>query len=131
MEMINFYSISQAKPLLQKGGEAVQDLLDPRLKFHLRNACQIIHMIQAAEACVNSEEFQRPAIDKIVSILRGIDDEEEENSFFSRKSSSFSVNGCVLDCYSQSQRRSEFNSHLALAMLGVSELEEYEHFFCR
>ncbi|PKI68405.1 hypothetical protein CRG98_011202 [Punica granatum] len=123
--------VQWAKPLLQKGAEAVQDLLDPRLKCHLRNARQILRMIQAAEACVNSEEFRRPAIDKIVAILRGIDDEEEGSGFFSRKSSSFSVNGCVLDCYSQSQRKSEFNSHLALAMLGVSEFEDYEHLFCR
>lgn len=67
-------------------------------------------------------------MDKIIAILRGIDD-KEENSFFSRKSSTFFANGHVLDCYSQSQRKSEFNNHLALAMLGVSEFEESEHFF--
>lgn len=90
-------------------------------------------MIQAAEACVNSEEFRRPGIDKIVAILRGIDDDDEEeaNDFISRKSSSFSVNGCALDCYTRSQRKSNFNSHLALAMLGVPEFEDYEHLFCR
>ncbi|KAK4747626.1 hypothetical protein SAY87_014212 [Trapa incisa] len=126
--------VKWAKPLLQKGAVAVPDLLDPNLECHMGNAQQILRMIQAAEACVNSEEFRRPGIDKVVAILRGIEEEEEGNGFISRKSSSFSVNGCVLDCYtqSQSQRKSELNSHLALAMLGVPEFEDYyDRLFCR
>lgn len=94
---------------------------------------KILCMIQAAEACVSSEEFWRPGIDKIIAILRGIDDdeeEEEENDLLSRKSSSFSANGHVLDFYTRSQGKSEFNSHLALAMLGVPEFEDYEYLVC-
>lgn len=85
-------------------------------------------MIEAAAACVTSEESRRPAIADIIAILKG----EEQPVFSKRKKSGFLGNGCVIDCYSQSQQTtSEMKSHLALAMLGVSELEDDDHLYCR
>lgn len=121
----------QAKPLLQMGTGMVQELLDPRQKCKtLLCSEQVLRMIQAADACINSEELSRPTIDKIVAILRG----EEQTCLFRPRSCTFSGNGCVVDCCNtQSQEtKSEIKSHLALAMLGVAEeSEDYEHFSCR
>ncbi|PON81398.1 Serine/threonine protein kinase [Trema orientale] len=117
-----------AKPLLHKGKGAIEELLDPRLKCTLRNSNQVARMIEAAAACVTSEESRRPAIGEIIAILKG----EEQPVFSRRKKSGFLGNGCVIDCYSQSQQaNSEMKSHLALAMLGVSELEDDDHLYCR
>lgn len=114
-----------AKPLLQQG--AVEKLLDPRLKFTQKNLKQIARMIQAADACVNNEESQRPNIDEIITMLRGV-----EPNYLIRKKSTSSGNNCVIDCYPQLQQtKSEMKSHLALAMLGVSEFEEDNHLYCR
>lgn len=85
-------------------------------------------MIEAAAACVTSEEARRPAIDNIIAILKG----EEQPVFSMRKKSGFLGNGCVIDCYTQSpQSNNEMKSHLALAMLGVSEFEDDDHLYCR
>lgn len=86
-------------------------------------------MIEAAAACVTGEEARRPAIGEIIATLKG----EERPVFSSRKKkSSFLGNGCVIDCYSQSpQTNNEMKSHLALAMLGVSEFEDDDHLCCR
>ncbi|KAJ6735118.1 hypothetical protein OIU79_002235 [Salix purpurea] len=114
-----------AKPLLQKGKGAIEELLDPQLQCTLRNTTQIIQMIQAATACVSNEESRRPGIDEIIGILRG----EEQPIYSNRKKSNFSG---IIDCYPQLQRtKSEMNSHLALAMLGVSEFEDDDHLYCR
>uniref|UniRef100_A0A5B6Z9F9 Putative serine/threonine-protein kinase CDL1 n=1 Tax=Davidia involucrata TaxID=16924 RepID=A0A5B6Z9F9_DAVIN len=114
-----------AKPLLQQG--AIEGLLDPRLKFTPKNSNQVARMVQAAAACINSEESRRPGIDEITGILRG----EEPNGSNSKKSS-FPGNGCVIDYYPQLQQTgSEMRSHLALAMLGVSEFEDDDHLYCR
>ncbi|XP_011002778.1 PREDICTED: serine/threonine-protein kinase CDL1-like [Populus euphratica] len=114
-----------AKPLLQKGKEAIEELLDPRLKCTLRNTTQITQMIQAAAACISNEESRRPGIDEIIGILRG----EEQPIYSNRKKSNFSG---IIDCYHQLQQtKSEMNSHLALAMLGVSEFEDDDHLYCR
>ena len=84
-------------------------------------------MVQAANACVNSEESRRPSIDEIVAILRGA----KSNSLHRKKATS-AANNFVGDCYSQLQQtKSEMKSHLALAMLGVSEFEEDDHLYCR
>ena len=104
---------------------AVEELLDPRLKCTLKNSTQIARMIQAAAACISNEESRRPAIDEIIAILRG----EEEPFYSIRKKSNFSG---IIDCYPQSQHsKSEIKSHLALAMLGVSEFEDDDHLYCR
>ncbi|KAG6743218.1 hypothetical protein NC652_038570 [Populus alba x Populus x berolinensis] len=114
-----------AKPLLQKGKGAIEELVDPRLECTLRNTTQIIQMIQAATACVSNEESRRPGIDEIIGILRG----EEQPIYSNRKKSNFSG---LIDCYPQLQQtKSEMNSHLALAMLGVSEFEDDDHLYCR
>ncbi|KAJ6936090.1 hypothetical protein NC652_010972 [Populus alba x Populus x berolinensis] len=114
-----------AKPLLQKGKVAIEELLDPRLKCTLRNTTKITQMIQAATACISNEESRRPGIDEIIGILRG----EEQPFYSNRKKSNFSG---IIDCYPQLQQtKSEMNSHLALAMLGVSEFEDDDHLYCR
>ncbi|CAK9178862.1 unnamed protein product [Ilex paraguariensis] len=114
-----------AKPLLQQG--TIEVLLDPRLTFTKKNSKQITRMVQAAAACINNEESRRPNIDEIISILRGA-----ESNFPNRKKSGFPGNNCVVDCYSQLQQtKNEMKTHLALAMLGVSELEDDDHLYCR
>ena len=118
----------QAKPFLQKGKGAIDELLDPQLKCNLRYSNQIARMIEAAAACVTNEESRRPGIHEIIAILKG----EEEPVFSKRKKSSFLGNGCVIDCYSQLQQtNNEMKSHLALAMLGVSEFEDDDYLYCR
>ncbi|OMO55527.1 hypothetical protein CCACVL1_27206 [Corchorus capsularis] len=114
-----------AKPLLHRGMAAVEELLDPRLKCTLKNTTQIARMIQAAAACISNEESRRPGIDEIIAILRG----EEEPFYSIRKKSNFSG---IIDCYPQLQHsKSEIKSHLALAMLGVSEFEDDDNLYCR
>lgn len=114
-----------AKPILHRGMAAVEELLDPRLKCTSRNSAQIARVIQAAAACISSEESRRPGIDEIIAILRG----EEELIYCTWKKHNFSG---IIDCYPQLQQtKSEMKSHLALAMLGVSEFEEDDHLYCR
>ncbi|KDP33158.1 hypothetical protein JCGZ_13423 [Jatropha curcas] len=114
-----------AKPLLQKGKGAIEDLRDPRLKCTFKKTTQIAQMIQAAAACISNEESRRPGIDEIIAILRG----EEEPVYHNKKKSNFSG---IIDCYPQPQQaKSEMRSHLALAMLGVSEFEDDDHLYCR
>ncbi|KAE8659358.1 pfkB-type carbohydrate kinase family protein [Hibiscus syriacus] len=114
-----------AKPLLHGGMTAVEEILDPRLKCTLKNSTQIARTIQAAAACISNEESRRPSIDGIISILRG----EDEPFYSFRKKSNFSG---IVDCYSQLQHsKSEMKSHLALAMLGVSEFEDDDQLYCR
>ncbi|KAI3430039.1 Protein kinase domain-containing protein [Psidium guajava] len=117
-----------AKPLLQKGVGAIQELLDPQLRHALRSSSQVLRLIQAAHACINSEESQRPPMDRIVAILRG----KEEPSSLSRKGSAFVGNGCIIDFYSQLQQsKIDMDGHLALAMLGVPDFEDDDRFICR
>lgn len=113
-----------AKPLLQQ--ESIEQLLDSCLKLTPKNSNQIGRMVQAAAACINSEESRRPSIDEVVVILRG-----REPNCSSRKKSGFPGNGFVTDCYAQLQTKSEMRSHLALAMLGVPDFEDDAHFYCR
>lgn len=114
-----------AKPLIQQG--PLEKLLDPRLKFTHKHSNHISQMVQAASACVNSEESRRPSIDEIVAILRGA-----KSNSLNRKKATSAANNFVGDCYSQLQQtKSERKSHLALAMLGVSEFEEDDHLYCR
>ena len=118
----------QAKPFLQKGKGAIEELIDPKLKLSLRCTNQIARMIEAAAACVTNEEFRRPSINEILAILKG----EEEPLFSKRKKSGFLGNGCVIDCYSKlEQTNNEMKSHLALAMLGVSEFEDDDYLYGR
>uniref|UniRef100_A0A2P2K880 Uncharacterized protein MANES_01G116400 n=1 Tax=Rhizophora mucronata TaxID=61149 RepID=A0A2P2K880_RHIMU len=114
-----------AKSLLQKGKGAVEELLDPAVKCTFRNAAQMSRMAQAAATCVSSEESRRPSMIEIISMLRG----EEEPIYSARKKLNHSG---ISDCYTQlEQTKSEMNGHLALAMLGVSELEDDDLLYCR
>ncbi|KAI5684369.1 hypothetical protein M9H77_05597 [Catharanthus roseus] len=115
-----------AKPLLQQG--SAEKLLDPRINFVQKYSNQITQMVQAASACIHSEESRRPNINEIIAILRG----GKANCSNSRKKANLAGSSCVTECYPQLQQtKSEMRSHLALAMLGVSELEEDDHLYCR
>lgn len=111
-----------AKPLLQQG--SIEKLLDPRVQFTQRNLHQITRMIEAADACINNEESKRPNIDTIISILNGI-----EANLPKRTNPVISLS----EGYPQiRQTKNEMKSHLALAMLGVSEFEDsHDHLYCR
>lgn len=119
-ENISFHLL-QAKPLLQQG--AIEKLIDPNIKFTQKNFKQISRMVQAAAACIANEESRRPNISEIISVLK-----EVEPNPSNKKNSSFPGNGSVIDCYTPLQQsRSDIKDHLALAMLGVSEIENDEH----
>ncbi|OVA01744.1 Protein kinase domain [Macleaya cordata] len=117
-----------AKPLLQQGSGAFKQLLDPKLKLRPHHSRQMTRMVEAAAACINCDESSRPSIDQVIAILRG------EENYSSNRSESPDLSGCVSDCYPQlhdSQTKSDMRSHLALAMLGVSDLEDDDHLYCR
>ncbi|KAI9102089.1 hypothetical protein K1719_023599 [Acacia pycnantha] len=117
-----------AKPLLQKGKGAIEELLDPRLKCCLKFSNQMAWMIEAAAACVTNEESRRPGIEKIIAILRG----HEERVLPKRKKSGLLGHGLVVDCYPQLQQtNNEMKRHLALAMLGVLEFEDDDNLYGR
>lgn len=102
---------------MQQG--AIEGLVDPHIKLTRKNLKYISMMVQAAGACIVSEEFRRPNISEIISILTN---EQPKLSF--KKSYSFPTHGAVADCYPQLQQTdSEMKNHLALAMLGVPEFE--------
>ncbi|KAG4955173.1 Proline-rich receptor-like protein kinase PERK13 [Glycine soja] len=110
-----------AKPLLRKGKGAIEELLDSQVKYNLSYTDQMARMIDAAAACVTSEESRRPSIGEIVAILKG----EVEPVLSRRRKSGYFGNGYVIDYYPQLQEtNNEMKSHLALAMLGVSECED-------
>lgn len=114
----------QAKPLLQQG--ATERLIDPRLKFTRKSSSKISRMVQAAAACINSDESLRPVIDDVITILR------QDPDFSNNKISSFPSRGCIVDCCPQLQpTRGEMKDHLALAMVGVSDVEDDDHLYCR
>lgn len=76
-------------------------------------------VLQTATACLSNDESARPSIDKVISMLQG-DETCNDWSEFTKKS--------LLSGYgSQSHNSSEkfdMRSHVALAMLGVSDTEE-------
>lgn len=103
-------------------------MLDPHLKCNLKSSNQMARMIEAAAACVINEESRRPGMREIIAILKG----EDPAVFSRRRKSAFLGNGSVIDCYPQLQEtNNEMKSHLALAMLGVSEFEDDDYSFGR
>ncbi|KAL3376313.1 hypothetical protein AABB24_002982 [Solanum stoloniferum] len=113
-----------AKPLLQQ--DVLEKFLDPRLKIPRKNLHQISWMIQAAAACIHTEESRRPDIDEIIDMLRG----RESDSIYTKKDI-LPGNSCLIDSYNHSQQtRSEMKSHLALAMLGVAEFDNDDLYRC-
>ena len=118
----------QAKPLLRKGKGAIEELLDPQVKYNSSYIDQMARMVDAAAACVTNEESRRPSIGEIVAILKG----EVEPVFSRRRKSGYLGNGFVIDYYPQLQQtNNEMKSHLALAMLGVSECEDDDFLYGR
>ncbi|CAN8232884.1 unnamed protein product [Cochlearia groenlandica] len=119
-----------AKPLLDKGTEAIHELLDPRIKCTRKNSAQMDRMIRAAASCVINEESRRPGMEEIVLILKG---KEEEGLETKTHSSGKNTNiGGIIDAYTQLQQtKSEMKCHLDLAMLGVTEFEGDDHLYGR
>lgn len=111
---------------MQKGFGGVEKLLDPRLKNASRSSAQITRMIEAAAACINSEESRRPRIGEIVTILKG----EGERIFSSNNKKKSMVPGTahvMMDSLHLQQTKREMSNHLALAMLGV---EDDDYLYC-
>ncbi|KAJ0726311.1 putative protein kinase RLK-Pelle-RLCK-VI family [Helianthus annuus] len=118
-----------AKPLLQQG--SIPELLDRRIKFTQRNLDQIARMIKAAHACIHNEESKRPNMDAILSILKGV--EANPRLRKTPAATPLSSYNYATEGYPQIQQtKNELNSHLALAMLGVTEFEDdHDHLYCR
>lgn len=111
----------QAKPVLQQG--EMEGLVDPNMNYTNKNLKQIHRMIEAAGACIESDESRRPNMKEIISILTQV-----EPSFRHKKKSSLCGKGYVHDHYSQLKRtKSEVKNHFALAMLGVTGYEDDDH----
>lgn len=87
-------------------------------------------MIKAADACINNEELKRPNIDTIILILNGV---EANHTIRITPGTALSSNNYVTDSYPQiRQTKNEMKSHLALAMLGVTEIEDdHDHLYSR
>lgn len=113
--------VAWAKPLLQEG--AIEKLIDPHLILTSKNSNQIARMVQAAAACISNEESRRPNIDEIITIMQG-----KACTYVNKKKSTFATSAFGVELNSQLQRtKSEMKSHLALAMLGVSDYEDDDH----
>uniref|UniRef100_A0A1J3FCJ0 Proline-rich receptor-like protein kinase PERK13 n=1 Tax=Noccaea caerulescens TaxID=107243 RepID=A0A1J3FCJ0_NOCCA len=118
-----------AKPLLDRGIEAIKELLDPRLRCTRKNSVHMEMMIRAAAACVTNEESRRPGMEEIVSILKGGEEGLEPRTYSSRKNTNLSG---IIDTYTQLQQtKSEMKCHLDLAMLGVTEFEDDDRLYGR
>uniref|UniRef100_A0A1J3IS57 Proline-rich receptor-like protein kinase PERK13 n=1 Tax=Noccaea caerulescens TaxID=107243 RepID=A0A1J3IS57_NOCCA len=118
-----------AKPLLDRGIEAIEELLDPRLRCTRKNSLHMEMMIRAAAACVTNEESRRPGMEEIVSILKGGEEGLEPRTYSSRKNTNLSG---IIDTYTQLQQtKSEMKCHLDLAMLGVTEFEDDDRLYGR
>lgn len=114
----------KAKPLVRKG--AVEELVDPRLNNLSCDLSQVTRLAQAAHACLTSDESARPSIDQVALLLRGREHGTPAGV------SCIPRNGSI-GCYFQScelQANNERKSHIALAMLGVTDFEEAE-LYCR
>ncbi|CAH8392590.1 unnamed protein product [Eruca vesicaria subsp. sativa] len=119
-----------AKPLLDRGIEAIEELLDPRLRCTRKNSVYMERMIRAAASCVINEESRRPGMEEIVTILRGGEERLEPRTYSSRRNNT-SLSG-MIDSYTQLQQtKSEMKCHLDLAMLGVTDFEDDGHLYER
>lgn len=114
--------VQWAKPQLDQGRtDDLEKLLDPRAKQNPKSSGQIARMARAASACLSSEESSRPGILEAISLLRG----EEQSCYVNQKMGSSRY---LASSYAQQlQMKNEITNHLALAMLGVSELEEEDY----
>lgn len=114
--------VQWAKPLVDEGDTALETLLDPRAKVTPKSSKLITQMVRAASACVSSEESSRPSIEEAITLLRGESCPIKAKSGFSW----ISYGPHVLN-----RTKSEIKNHLALAMLGVSELDDDDYLFDR
>ncbi|KAL6001497.1 hypothetical protein ACLOJK_007235 [Asimina triloba] len=103
--------------------DSVADLLDPQLKHGSYNRTQLAQMARAASSCLNADESHRPTIDKVLAILQGSEHFTPCKSSFLAKAS-FS---CYPHLHSE-QAKCEMSSHLALAMMGVNDVDDEDIF---
>ncbi|KAJ4750818.1 Kinase family protein [Rhynchospora pubera] len=113
-----------AKPLLQQGEGAIDKLLDPHLNIDPTNhrtshhRTELARVARAAAACLSTDESNRPNIDHVISML-------QDHDTLSRDWSILTNSGCLSGYGSHYPlEKCEMRSHLALAMLGVSDTEE-------
>ena len=112
--------------MLRKGKGAIEELLDPQVKYNSSYTDQMVRMIDAASVCVTSEESRRPSIGEIVAILKG----EVEHVLSRRRKSGYFGNGYMIDNYPKLQEtNNEMKSHLALPMLGVLGCEDNDFLY--
>ncbi|KAL2896102.1 hypothetical protein RDABS01_037886 [Bienertia sinuspersici] len=115
-----------AKPLMDQGESAYDSLLDPRAKLTPKSSKLIAQMVRAAAACVSNEECSRPSINEAIILLRG------EGCLLNNKGKASLGSRRVSYVPQILQRtKSEMKSHLALAMLGVSELDDDDFLYGR
>ncbi|XP_010551893.1 PREDICTED: serine/threonine-protein kinase CDL1-like isoform X2 [Tarenaya hassleriana] len=120
--------VAWAKPLLHRGMEATEELLDPLVKRTRKSSVLINRMIRAAASCVIKEESRRPGMEEIVSILKGEEGLEQGTNSCLKKNN---LPG-MIDSYTQlKQTKSEMKGYLALAMVGVTEFEDEDHLYGR
>ncbi|XP_074585500.1 putative serine/threonine-protein kinase PBL7 [Curcuma longa] len=109
-----------ANPLLQQGAVAAEKLIDPKLKPGSYRPSEMNRMFLAATACLSSQETARPSIIDVIRMLQGEDAHSDWSSFM--------ANGCLAAGYGvqsdETMGMNEMRSHLALAMLDVSDEEE-------
>ncbi|KAL8161879.1 hypothetical protein V2J09_013368 [Rumex salicifolius] len=115
--------VQWAKPLLDQGrASEVEKLRDPRGKLTPKSSEQISRMVRAASACLTSDESRRPGIIEAIALLRG----DEQSCYVNQKMGSSSR--YMANSYAQRQQmKNEITDHLALAMLGVSDLEDQHY----
>ncbi|XP_020103984.1 probable serine/threonine-protein kinase PBL21 isoform X1 [Ananas comosus] len=110
-----------ARPLLQQGEGAMEKLLDPRIKLDSNSSNEMSRMVHAATACLSCEDSGRPSIDQVIAILQGQGNCGGDWPIFMG-------HGCFVG-YGSTRlhgllEMSDVKSHLALAMLGVSDSED-------
>ncbi|XP_021993484.1 uncharacterized protein LOC110890206 isoform X1 [Helianthus annuus] len=99
-------------------------------QIHLKNLDQIAQMLKAAHACIyHNEESKRPNMDAILSILKGV--EANPRLRKTPAATPLSSYNYATEGYPQIQQtQNELNSHLALAMLGITEFEDdHDHLY--
>lgn len=99
-------------------------MLDPHLNIDPTNPrtshhrTELARVVCAAAACLSTDESNRPNIDDTISML-------QDDDTLSSDWSVLTTSGCLTGYGSHYPlEKGEMKSHLALAMLGVSDTEE-------
>lgn len=99
----------------------MEKLLDPRIKLDSNSSNEMSRMVHAATACLSCEDSGRPSIDQVIAILQGQGNCGGDWPIFMG-------HGCFVGYGSTKLHglleMSDVKSHLALAMLGVSDSED-------